>query len=49
MARINSTKASQIILYLYAQGYKAGGARQIGPDIADYLISTGARFNFHRV
>tara|TARA_R110001599_G_scaffold41806_1_gene126197 strand:+ start:3413 stop:5518 length:2106 start_codon:yes stop_codon:yes gene_type:complete len=44
MARINSTKASQIILYLYAQGYKAGGARQIGPDIADYLISTGHTF-----
>jgi len=44
MARISATKANQIILYLYAQGYKAGGARKIGDDIADYLLATGHTF-----
>ena len=44
MARITATKANQIILYLYAQGFKAGGARPLGDDIADYLIATGHTF-----
>ena len=44
MARITASKANQIILYLYAQGYKAGGARKIGNDIADYLLATGHTF-----
>ena len=44
MARITATKANQIILYLYAQGFKAGGARPLGNDIADYLIATGHTF-----
>ena len=44
MARITATKANQIILYLYAQGFKASGARPLGDDIADYLIATGHTF-----
>ena len=44
MARITASKANQIILYLYAQGYKAGGARKIGNDLADYLLATGHTF-----
>lgn len=44
MARITDMTAKQIILYLYAQGFKAGGARPIGDDIADYLIATGHTF-----
>ena len=44
MARITASKANQIILYLYAQGYKAGGYKQIGNDIADYLLATGHTF-----
>jgi hypothetical protein len=44
MARITATKANQIILYLYAQGFKAGGARPLGNDIADYFIATGHTF-----
>ena len=44
MARITATKLNQIILYLYAQGFKAGGARPLGDDIANYLIATGHTF-----
>ena len=44
MARITDMTAKQIILYLYAQGFKAGGARPLGDDIADYLIATGHTF-----
>ena len=44
MARITDMTAKQIILYLYAQGFKAGGARPLGDDIADYLIATGHNF-----
>ena len=52
MARITATKANQIILYLYAQGFKAGAVglsskknpSQLGNDIADYLIATGHNF-----
>jgi hypothetical protein len=44
MARITATKANQIILYLYAQGFKAGYARPLGDDIADYFIAGGHTF-----
>jgi hypothetical protein len=52
MARITATKANQIILYLYAQGFKAGSVglsskknpSELGNDIADYLIATGHNF-----
>ena len=44
MARITDMTAKQIILYLYAQGFKAGGARSLGNDIADYFIATGHTF-----
>ena len=44
MARITSSKANQIILYAYAQGYINRGYKQIGNDIADYLLATGHTF-----
>ena len=47
MARITPTQADSIILYLYTQGYKAGGARPLGPDIIEYLIGAGHTFS-HR-
>ena len=45
MARITPAKVDQIILYLYAQGYKAGGARALGPDIVAYLFAQGHTMN----
>jgi len=45
MARITPIKVNQIILYLYAQGYKAGNARKLGPDIVEYLIGAGHTMN----
>ncbi len=44
MARISASKANQIILYAYAQGYKTGGYKKLGNDIADYLLATGHTF-----
>jgi hypothetical protein len=45
MARITPTQADAIILYLFTQGYKAGGARPLGPDIIEYLTKKGHTFH----
>ncbi len=45
MARITEPQVQNILAYLWTQGYKAGKARPLGPDIADYLTSKGHTFS----
>ncbi len=44
MARITEPQVQNILAYLWAQGYKAGKVRPLGPDMVDYLTSKGHTF-----